>query len=48
MGLFLKFVEGSLTLVLVYLLVANARGFSTIVGAAGTQYTSVIKTLQGR
>jgi hypothetical protein len=43
-----QILEISFMLVLVYLVVVNADGFSSSVRALGSVYTASIKTLQGR
>lgn len=43
-----RVLEGTATLVLVYLILTNAQGFSTAAQAAGGVYTGAVKTLQGR
>lgn len=40
--------EITLVLVLVYLVLSNAFGFSTVVSSFGQAYTSSVKVLQGR
>lgn len=41
-------IESTFVLILVYLVVSNAYGFSTSMKAVGDLYTSSVKTLQGR
>lgn len=43
-----KIIEGTVTLVALYLVVANASNFSTVVNAVGGQYANAVKTLQAR
>jgi hypothetical protein len=43
-----KIVEGTITLILAYLVIANADNFGTAVKAAGGVYTDAVKALQGR
>lgn len=43
-----RILEGTATLVLVYLVLTNASGFSSAASAAGSVYTNAVKTLQGR
>ena len=43
-----KIIEGTITLVLAYLVIANAGNFSTAAGAVGQVYTDAVKALQGR
>lgn len=45
---FAQVVEASLTLIMAYLIIANADKFAVAVNAAGTQYTNAVKALQGR
>jgi hypothetical protein len=41
-------IQVTLTLVMAYLIIANADKFAVAVAAAGTAYTSAVKALQGR
>ena len=43
-----QIIEGTITLVLAYLVIANADKFSTAAQAVGTVYTDAVKALQGR
>ncbi len=43
-----EIIEGTIFLILVYLVLANASSFSTVAGAIGSQYVSAVKTLQAR
>lgn len=43
-----EIVEGTIFLILVYLILANAGSFSTVASAVGSTYTSAVKTLQAR
>lgn len=43
-----RILEITLTLVLVYLVLSRAEGFSTALGSVGSVYTSSVRTLQGR
>jgi hypothetical protein len=43
-----KVVEGTITLILAFLIITNADAFGTAVGAVGTVYTDAVKALQGR
>lgn len=48
MSVFEKYVTGALGLILVYLLVINASGTNTVIGAFSTFNVNAIKALQGR
>lgn len=49
MGQFLDHVvEVSFTLILVYLILNNATGFSSVLSTAGNVYVQSVKALQGR
>lgn len=41
-------VEVTFTLVLVYLILANSVGFSSVITSAGSVYVNSVKALQGR
>lgn len=41
-------IEGTILLVIIYLVLANGNSFSTVVKALGSVYGSSVKTLQGR
>lgn len=41
-------IEGTIFLILVFLVLANAGSFSTVAGAIGSNYVNAVKTLQGR
>lgn len=41
-------IEGTITLVLVYLVLSNANSFNTVATSIGGVYTSAVKTLQAR
>jgi hypothetical protein len=41
-------IEVSATLIMMYLILANAGGFSDAMGAVGGQFIGAVKTLQGR
>lgn len=41
-------IEATVTLVLAYLIIANAANFSIAVGALASGYSQVVRTLQGR
>ncbi len=43
-----RILEITFTLVLIYLVLSRAEGFSTSLGAISGAYTSSVKTLQGR
>ena len=43
-----RIIEGTIILVLVFLVLTNANGFDTVASAIGNVYTSAVKTLQGR
>lgn len=43
-----KILEGTFVAILIYLVVTNAIGFSSIVGTTGNVYVNSIKALQGR
>lgn len=43
-----RVIEVTFLLVLAYLVVANADGFSTAIRAMGNTYTGAVRTLQGR
>lgn len=43
-----KVIEGTVFLVALYLVVANASGFSTVTNAIGSNYATAVKTLQAR
>lgn len=41
-------IEATVTLVLAYLVIANAINFSIVVQSMASGYSNVVKTLQGR
>lgn len=41
-------IEGTITLIILYLIVANADGFSKAVQAGGGVYVNAVQALQGR
>jgi hypothetical protein len=43
-----RIIEGTITLVLVFLILTNAKGFNVAVSAAANAYSTAVKTLQGR
>jgi hypothetical protein len=43
-----RIIEGTITLIMAYLVIANADKFSTAAGAVGNVYTEAVKALQGR
>jgi hypothetical protein len=47
-GVIFKIIEATVVLVLVYLVVANAGGFSVVVSSISKAYAGSVKTLQGR
>lgn len=42
-----KVIEGTVVLVMLYLVVAHSKGFGDVVGAVGGQYVSAVQALQG-
>lgn len=46
--MFDRVLEISLTLILVYLVLSRAQGFSTAISSIGGVYVSSVKALQGR
>lgn len=46
--MFGKVVEGTITLVMAFLILANADNFGTAAKAAGGVYVDAVKALQGR
>lgn len=46
--MFLAIIEVTATLIMAYLILANAGGFATAVSAAGSAYTGAVTALQGR
>jgi hypothetical protein len=47
-GAFNRLVEATVTLVVVYLILANSDGFAAALSAFGNTYSQSVKTLQGR
>lgn len=45
---FERMFEVSFTLILVYLILNNAVGFSSVISSAGAVYVNSVKALQGR
>jgi len=43
-----RIVEGTITLIVVYLVLQNASGFSAAAQAVGSGYVGAVKALQGR
>ena len=43
-----RVIEGTITLVAVYLILSNASGFSAAAQAVGNGYVGAVKALQGR
>lgn len=43
-----QILEITFTLIVLYLVLANASGFSSVVNSIGGLYVSSVKTLQGR
>jgi len=43
-----QIIEGTIVLIFLYLVLANATSFATVAGAVGSTYTSAVKTLQAR
>ncbi len=43
-----RIIEITFTLILVYLILNNANGFSSSVSAVSSAYNSAVKSLQGR
>lgn len=43
-----KIIEGTITLILAYLIIANADKFGTATTAVGKVYTDAVTALQGR
>jgi len=43
-----RIIEGTITLILAYLVIANADKFSTAASAVGSVYTDAVRALQGR
>lgn len=48
MNTFSQIIEATVVLVILYLVLANAFGFSTVLATAGNVYSTSVKTLQGR
>ena len=46
--MFMTIIEVTATLIMAYLIIANADKFAVAVGAAGQVYTGAITALQGR
>jgi len=43
-----KIVEGTIVLILMFLVLTNAQGFATVSSSVGTTYVNAVKALQGR
>ena len=43
-----KIFEGTVTLIILYLVLIHSSDFGTVAQAIGTQYTGAVRTLQGR
>ncbi len=43
-----KFIEATVVLIVLYLVLSKALGFSTAIGALAKAYTSSVRALQGR
>lgn len=43
-----KFLEITFVLILVFLVVTNAKGFSSVMGSLAAAYTTSVRALQGR
>lgn len=43
-----RVLEGTITAILVFLVLSNADGFARVAGAAGRVYVGSVKALQGR
>jgi hypothetical protein len=43
-----KIIEGTIVLILAFLIITNGTAFGTAIGAVGTVYTDAVKALQGR
>lgn len=43
-----RIIEGTITLILVFLVLTNAQGFDTVASAIGNVYSNAVRTLQGR
>ncbi len=43
-----QIIEGTVFLIMLYLIVVNWQGFSNVLRATGAVYTSSVRTLQGR
>lgn len=41
-------IEGTIFLILVFLVLSRSADFGAVAGAIGGQYTTAVKTLQGR
>ena len=43
-----RVIEVTFTLILAYLVLSNARGFSNVIRSVGSVYTGSVRALQGR
>jgi len=43
-----RIIEGTITLILVFLVLTNAQSFDTVASAIGNVYSNAVRTLQGR
>lgn len=43
-----QILEGTFTLILAYLIIANAQNFSRVVASVASAYTRSVRVLQGR
>lgn len=43
-----KIIEGTITLIILYLVLTHSSDFGTVAQAIGQQYVGAVKTLQGR
>jgi len=43
-----KIIEGTVTLIILYLVLMHSSDFGTVAQAIGSQYTGAVRTLQGR
>lgn len=43
-----RIIEGTIVLVMAYLILSNASGFSSAIRAIGSVYSNSVRTLQGR
>lgn len=43
-----KVIEGTILLIILYLVLANSKAFTSIIGTGAAAYSASVKTLQGR